>query len=81
VAKRMQIEVIRTPHPDAEREAATALDFLAEALADRLIDRARQEVARMRGVSEKDIDREHERVAEAARALSTMGVGSGDRAR
>ena len=33
----LHIEVIRSPHPDAESEAVQALDALAEALADRLI--------------------------------------------
>ncbi|MCK9521500.1 MAG: hypothetical protein M0R76_00450 [Proteobacteria bacterium] len=78
--QRLQLEVIRQPHRDAEREAAEALDALAEGLADRLIARARMEVARERGVAEEAIDREHERVAEAARALSPLGASAGDRA-
>lgn len=41
VKQRLQLEVIRQPHRDAEREAAEALDALAEGLADRLIARAR----------------------------------------
>ena len=76
--QRLQLEVIRQPHRDAEREAAEALDALAEGLADRLIARARMEVARERGVAEEAIDREHERVAEDARALSPLGAPASD---
>jgi len=74
------LEVIRQPHPDGEREAQGALEALAEALADRLISQARQAVARERGVAEEAIDLEHERVAEAARALSPLGAQAGERA-
>ena len=70
----LKLDVIRHPHPDAEREADRALDDLAEGLADLLIARARQEVAHERGVTEDVIDREHERVADAARALSPLLV-------
>ena len=77
---RVTLDVIRQPHPDAEREADRALDDLAEGLADRLIARARQAVAHERGLAEEAIDREHERVAEAARALSPLGVRAGARA-
>ncbi len=70
----LTLDVIRRPHPDAEGEADRALDDLAEGLADLFIARARQEVARERGVSEEAIDREHERVAEAARTLSLRPV-------
>jgi len=80
VPQPLHIEVIRKPHPDAEREAALAVEILADALADQLIARARREVASERGVAEEDIDREHKRVAEAARALSAVGVRAGDRA-
>ena len=73
------LDVIRQPHADAEREADRALDDLAEGLADLLIARARREVAHERGVAEDVIDREHERVAEAARALSPLGVHAGTR--
>ncbi len=74
---RVTLDVIRQPHPDAEREADRALDDLAEGLADLLIARARQEVAHERGIAEEAIDREHERVAEAARALSPRGGRAG----
>ena len=67
---RMKLEVIRQPRSDAEREADKALDALADGLADSLIAKARREVASERGVAEEAIDREHERVAEAARACS-----------
>jgi len=53
VTQRLQLEVIRQPHREAEREADEALDALAEGLADRLIARARMEVARERGVAEE----------------------------
>ena len=69
VPQPLHIEVIRKPHPEAEREAALAACALADALADPLIARARREVASERGVAAEDIDREHKRVAEAARAL------------
>ena len=77
---RLQIRVVRRPHPNAEREIDQALDVIAEAIADRLIARARRDVARERGVAEEAIDREHERVAEAAWALSPIVVRAGDRA-
>ena len=79
VKPRVKLVVIRQPHPDAKSEADRALDDLAEGLADLLIARARQEVARERGVSEEAIDREHERVAEAAQALSPQPVRAGAR--
>ena len=53
--------------------------LFGDAVADLLIARARQEVARERGVSEEAIDREHERVAEAARALWPQSVRAGAR--
>ncbi len=71
--KPLHIEVVREPHADAEREAALAVDALAEALADQLIARARREVASERGVAEESIDREHGRVAEAAQRISALG--------
>ena len=80
MSKSLHIEVVREPHPEAEREAARALDALADALADRLIGLARQEVAGERGLAEEVIDREYERVAETARAFSPVGVRTGHRA-
>ena len=74
VKPHLTLDVIRQPHPDAERDADRALDELAEGLADRLIARARQDVARERGVAEDVIDREHEQVADAARALTLLRV-------
>ena len=75
----LKLDVIRQPHPDAKREAHQALDDLAEGLADLLLARARQEVARECGVAEDVIDREHGRVAEAARALSPLPVQASGR--
>jgi hypothetical protein len=80
VKPRLKIEVVYEPHPDAECEVADALDSLAEGLADLFIARARMEVARERGVAEETIDREHERVVEAARALSPLGTTAGHQA-
>jgi hypothetical protein len=37
-------------------------------------------VAIERGVSEEEIDHEHERVLEAARAITPLGAGAGDHA-
>jgi hypothetical protein len=70
----MQVQVIRQPYGDADREAALALDALAEGLADRFIAKARAEVARERGLSEDAIDREHGRVAEEASAMWSGGT-------
>ena len=70
----LTLDVIRQPHPDAERDAYRALDDLAEGLADRFIARARRQVAHERRVSEDALDREHERVAEATRNLSALDV-------
>ncbi len=75
----LMLDVIRQPHADAEREADRALDDLAEGLADLLIARARQDVARERGVAEDVIDREYMRVADAASAQSPLGVHAGTR--
>ena len=69
----LHIEVVREPHPDAEREAALAVETLADGLADLLLARARREVAAERGVAEESIDREHGRVAEAAQRISALG--------
>ena len=74
VHSHLTLDVIRQPHPDAERDAHRALDDLAEGLADRFIARARRQVAHERRVSEDAIDHEHERVAEAIRDLSPSPV-------
>ena len=62
--------VIREPHPDARREVEGALEDLAGGLADLFVARARQAVARERGVPVEAVDRESRRVLEAARATS-----------
>ena len=72
--KHLAIQLVRRPDPDAERNAAEALDALAEGIADLFIARARKEIADQRGVSEEVIDREHERVAADARGLSPLGM-------
>ncbi len=74
VRPHLTLDVIRQPHPNAEREADRALDDLAEGLADLLVAQARREVAHERGIAEDVIDREHERVAEAAQALSRLAI-------
>lgn len=66
MAEQLQIEVVRVPRPEAEREIARGLDLLAEGLADLYIARARSEVARELGVAEEAIDREHGRELEDA---------------
>ena len=43
---KVQIHIIPKPHPDAKRDAAVAIDLLAEALADRIILSARSEAAK-----------------------------------
>ncbi len=78
--KMPNLQIVTEPAADAEREVAMALDALADALADRLIARARHEVAVERGVAEEEIDREHERVLEAARAVTPMGAKAGKHA-
>ena len=78
--QRSRLEVVRQPHPDAEREAQGALEALAEALADRVIGQARLAVARELGLDEEAIDLEHGRVAEEAQALSPLAL-PGQRAR
>jgi hypothetical protein len=80
VPKMPTLQIVLEPAQDAEREVAMALDALADALADRLIARARSEVAIERGVAEEDIDRENERVLEAARAITPLGAKAGDHA-
>ena len=60
---RLRIEVIPFPTPDALRDQDACLDVLADALADRLIARARAGVAREMGVDARKIDREAGRVS------------------
>ena len=72
VNSHLTLDVIRQPHPDAVRDAHRALDDLAEGLADRLIARARRQVAHERRVSEDALDHAREHVAEATRAVASL---------
>jgi hypothetical protein len=63
VTQQLRAETIARFHPAAARELSAALDLLADALADRCIDRARREVAAELGLDERAIDRERGRGA------------------
>ena len=65
---KLRVEVVHQPHPEAEACLDAALDHLADVLADRIIARARRDVAREAGVEVDSLDREHGRHASAARA-------------
>jgi hypothetical protein len=73
----LEFRVVRKPMADARQHRDAAVDVLADAIADHLIAESRAEVAQEHGVSEEAIDREHTRVAEAARALLPAGVRAG----
>ena len=66
VKPRLRIEVVPVPTEDAHRALEGCLNVLADALAERLIAKARAAVAAELGVGEDGIDREASRAAREA---------------
>lgn len=63
---RLRIEVVPVSTEDAQRALEGFLNVLADALAERLIAKARAEIAAELGVDEAGIDRESSRAAREA---------------
>lgn len=73
---RLRIEVVPSPTPTAMADLDAALDVLADALADRFIRMAREQVAAELGVDADTLDREsHRDVVDARAALGLARVG------
>ena len=76
VKPKLRIKVVPVPTEDAHRAHAGFLNVLADALAERLVARARAAVAAELGVDEAGIDREASRDArEAGLTLGLTGFG------
>ncbi len=76
---RLRFEVVALPTADAEQQFDACLDMLADALADRLIARARASIAAELGVDEDRIDRETARqkpLIEPGLGLPDLGEAS-----
>lgn len=76
---RLRIEVVPVPSEDAHRAQQGFLNVLADALAERLIAKARAEIAAELGVDESRIDREASRAAREAEltvGLTRIGEAS-----
>jgi|MDTD01.3.fsa_nt_gb hypothetical protein len=73
---RLRIEVVPFPTPTAQADLDAALDVLADALADRFIRMAREQIAAEIGVEAESIDREARRDAtDVSDALRLAGFG------
>ena len=70
---RLRIEVVPFPTPTAMADLDAALDVLADALADRFIRMAREQVAAELGVDAESINREGRREIIEARASHGLG--------
>jgi hypothetical protein len=77
VKPKLRVEVVASPHPDADREYSAALDLIADLLAERCIARARSEIASEMGVDERSIDHERGRDAMDAGADLPFAVAGG----
>ena len=73
---RLRIEVVPSPTPTAMADLDAALDVLADALADRFIRLAREQVAAELGVDAETLDHESRRdAADVRAALGLVAVG------
>lgn len=72
------VEVVHVPREDAQRRWDTALDIIADAFAERILEKARAEAAAELGLTPGEVAPEPNRIAEIARAHGIALVG-GDR--
>jgi hypothetical protein len=73
MAGQLRTEIVRVQREDAAMDAAAALDAIAEALADRLVARARAEAAR-RGLPDRADTEEGRRAIATEEADAVAGV-------
>lgn len=74
----LRVEVVHVPREHALRSWDSALDLLADAFAQRILDKARAEAAAELGLTADQVAPETDRTAELARAHGLALVG-GDR--
>lgn len=74
----LRVEVVHVPREHALRSWDSALDLLADAFAQRILDKARAEAAAELGLTPDEVAPEPDRTAELARAHGLALVG-GDR--
>jgi hypothetical protein len=74
----LRVEVTHVPREHALRSWDSALDLLADAFAQRILDKARAEAAAELGLTPDEVAPEPDRTAELARAHGLALVG-GDR--
>ena len=74
----LRVEVIHVPREHALRSWDSALDLLADAFAQRILDKARAEAAAELGLTPAEVAPEPNRIGDIARAHGLSLVG-GDR--
>jgi hypothetical protein len=71
----LHVEVVYAPRDDSEQRWNAALDIIADAFAERILEKSRAEAAAEMGLTPAEVDLEPRRVAQIARAHGDSLVG------